>query len=115
MTGRPPVFNSPEEMEAAVDDYVSRTPPNEITITGLCIALGFVSRQSFYDYEKRDGFSYTVLKARLLVENSYERTLRTVAAPGSIFALKNMGWKDKQETELTGELAIKQITGIEIK
>lgn len=86
-------------MEKAVDEYLTNTPVAQITITGLCMWLGFVSKQSLYDYEKREGFSYPVLKARLAVENSYEITLRTVAAPGSIFALKNMGWKDKTTTE----------------
>lgn len=98
--GRPPKFETPEQMEKAVDEYLANTPVAQITLTGLCMWLGFVSKQSLYDYEKRDGFSYPVLKARLAVENSYEITLRTIAAPGSVFALKNMGWKDKTEQDL---------------
>lgn len=101
--GRPPKFETPEQMEAAVDEYLANTPVAQVTITGLCMWLGFVSRQSLHDYKKKPGFSYPVSKALLAVENSYEVTLRSINAPGSVFALKNMGWKDKTETELSGK------------
>jgi hypothetical protein len=32
----------------------------------------------------------------------YEEQLSGTAPTGSIFALKNMGWKDKTETEISG-------------
>jgi hypothetical protein len=107
--GRPPIFKTPEEMEKAVDEYISITPVKDRTMTGLCMWLGFVSRQSLHDYKKREGFSYPALKALMAIENSYEVTLRSANAPGSIFALKNMGWKDKTETELSGAGAAIQI------
>ena len=37
--------------------------------------------------------------ARLIVENSYEMELRKEGRTGTIFALKNFGWKDKIEYE----------------
>ena len=40
--------------------------------------------------------------ALLIVENGYEMALRENNAAGSIFALKNMGWKDKTEHEMSG-------------
>ena len=43
-----------------------------LSITGLALWLGFESRQSFYDYEKKDGFTYTIKRARALIENEYE-------------------------------------------
>lgn len=99
--GRPPKFDTPEQMETAIDEYIANTPTALVTLTGLCMWLGFASRQSLHDYKKKPGFTYPVLKGLMAVENSYEVTLRTISAPGSIFALKNMGWKDKTETEVT--------------
>lgn len=116
--GRPPLFKDPEEVEALVQEYFEKGvkmrtvilgPPNaryEIqvpvpTITGLAIYLGFESRQSFYDYESKPEFSYTIKKARLFIENEYEEMLQTGNTTGAIFALKNFGWTDKQEIDQT--------------
>lgn len=70
-----------------------------LTISGLCYYLGFESRQSFYDYEKNEEFSYIIKKARLRVELQYEENLQLDSPTGSIFALKNMGWVDKTEVD----------------
>jgi hypothetical protein len=72
-----------------------------ITITGLCVYLGFESRQSFYAYEEKEEYSYIIKKARLRVENYYEQCLQFGNVTGAIFPLKNMGWYDRQE--LTGK------------
>lgn len=81
------------------------------TITGLSYYLGFESRQSFYDYEKKEEFTYTIKRARLFIEQHYEELLQTANIPGAIFALKNFGWTDKQEieqkTEHSGELVFR--------
>jgi hypothetical protein len=61
--------------------------------------LGFESRQSFYDYEERGEFSYTIKKARLTIESKYEEKLHEPACTGAIFALKNFGWTDKSEVD----------------
>ena len=98
--GRPPLFSTPEELETACKEFVAQNP-GKLTVTGLAMYLGFDSRQSLYDYEKRDGFSYIIKNARLAVENDYELSLRTPAVAGAIFALKNMGWRDKVETGFT--------------
>jgi len=67
------------------------------TITGLALYLGFCDRHSFYDYEKRPEFSYTIKRARAAIEQHYEELLQTGTPTGSIFALKNFGWKDIYE------------------
>ena len=95
-------FDDPEKMQEAIDDYFENYQP--VTITGLALHLGFESRQSFYDYEKREAFSYTIKRARLRIETYYEGKLVANNAAGPIFALKNMGWKDKTETEVTGQM-----------
>lgn len=102
--GRPPIIETPEEFGAKSDEYIASCRDEDVppTITGMALHLGFASRQSFYDYENRDGFSYVTKRARLLVEHAYEVRLHGNSATGAIFALKNMGWSDKQELEHTG-------------
>lgn len=94
--GRPLKFKNASELKIACDEYIANNP-GKMTITGLAMWLGFDSRQSLYDYEKRKKFSYIIKSAKLAVENDYELALRTISCTGAIFALKNMGWKDKTE------------------
>ena len=57
-------------------------------------------------YGDRPEFRVSVKRAKLLIENGYEVDLRKTGNPaGSIFALKNMGWSDRQEIEFRGVLA----------
>lgn len=104
-SGRPRKFDSPEKFDDAVDDYVSSRDGKRLTWTGLALHLGFCSRVSIDEYLKYEGFSYSVKRAKLLVENSYEESLGEEGSPaGSIFALKNFGWSDKQEVEHSGSV-----------
>jgi hypothetical protein len=131
MAGRPPIFETADQLEQAIDNYfrtgvkkrkviIGKSPNAQIveievpTITGLCYHIGFESRQSFYDYEERDEFSYTIKRARLFIEVEYEEQLTTGNTVGAIFALKNMGWRDKTETEYSGNLTLHQITGMTV-
>ena len=127
--GRPPKFKTPEELEELIESYFNSCIPeyekdaegkvllttkgfpivkyNPYTITGLALALGFVSRQSIYDYEDRnDQFSYIIKKARLRCENYIEKgTLSGTIPPApGIFVLKNYGWKDTQGIEHSGKI-----------
>lgn len=111
--GRPAVYDDPAIMQVDVDIYFSAD--GRKTMTGLALALGFDSRQSLYDYQKREEFSYVINKALLRIECQYEENLSGNNVAGSIFVLKNMGWKDKTETELSGGLELKQITGMSIE
>lgn len=134
--GRPPKFSTPEELESKVSAYFEHIKgeeaereipnpeeegdfivekywlrnPEPPTITGLCLFLGFESRQSFHDYAEKDDFSYALKKARMQIECEYEKSLHFARNPaGSIFALKNLGWKDKQEVENTGAQKIEVV------
>lgn len=109
--GRPPAYETPEEMQKLIEEYIEKCneKKEQLTITGLCYHLGFNSRQSFYDYEQKSQFAYTIKRARLLIENSYELSLRRYGRAGDIFALKNFGWHDKQEVEHSGEMTTKSI------
>ena len=104
--GRPLNFKTPEEMELKVNEYFESFEKGEEpvlgtkrTTVGLALFLGFESRQSLYDYEKRDGFSYIVKKARSFIEMNYEEMLDSKSCTGAIFALKNMGWIDRTEVD----------------
>jgi hypothetical protein len=116
--GHPPIYKTNEELQAAIHDYFNngvakRTiivgkPGNQEkveiptpTICGLAFYIGFESRQSFYDYEKRPEFSYTIKRARLFIEKEYEEQLLIGNTTGAIFALKNMGWTDRQAIDHT--------------
>jgi len=117
--GKPPIYQTPQELQAKIEEYFdkgvryktiligpsnnrSETTIKVPTITGLCLYLGFDSRQSFYDYENKPDFSYTIKKARMMIEREYEEQLQTGTPTGAIFALKNFGWQDKLEIDTNG-------------
>lgn len=117
--GAPPKYKTAKQLQDAVDDYFKNGITKrkiivgkgesaveiEIpvpTITGLVLHLGFADRCSFYDLEKQEKFSYTIKRARTFIEKEYEEQLATKGNAGAIFALKNFGWKDQQQRELSG-------------
>ena len=117
--GRPPLFSNPNELQSKIDLYFSDCPDKKsivvglgtmdmpvFTICGLAYHLGFESRQSFYDYEEKEEFTYIIKKARLRIEMNYEQNLQFNNATGSIFALKNMNWHDKTEHEVSGGVTL---------
>ncbi len=103
-SGQPPTFKSPEEMEEKCLDYFKFCieEKEKPTITGLTLYVGFCSRSSWDDYKKKQEYSYIVKRSNLTVQNSYEKSGSTF----DIFALKNMGWKDKTEVENTGQQTV---------
>lgn len=107
-TGRPLAF-TPEELQSKVDEYL--TFP-KITLAGLAYHLN-IDRQTLYNYAERDEFFDIIKKARQAVEAKYEERMIYENNPtGVIFALKNMGWSDKQEIKHEG--ISNEITKIEI-
>ncbi len=113
--GRPPMFKTAEELQNKVDEYfetgrnvrkivegtgtkLRTTDVAIITITGLALYLGFCDRQSLYDMQELPKFTCTIKKARCRVERNYEELAQVNSNPaGPIFALKNMGWRDRTE------------------
>lgn len=115
--GRPRMYKSVSEMMKVIDEYFEYCSPKTDTdtgilqmeypsVTGLALYLGFAAREGLYEYRDRQEFSYLIKRALLKVEMHYETTLNYKNATGAIFALKNMGWSDKQETEHSGEIKI---------
>lgn len=110
--GRPPKFKSAEELEAKIVEYfdqVGWTKEADMdepiyvnpSVNGLAIYLGFSGKQGLYDNRSKPEFSFLIKKAISIVELHYEESLNSKSCTGAIFALKNMGWKDKQEIEST--------------
>tara|TARA_Y100001956_G_scaffold3132_1_gene3090 strand:- start:4909 stop:5316 length:408 start_codon:yes stop_codon:yes gene_type:complete len=119
VVGRPPAYKDSSEMQDRINQYFEDPPTKKhttkegdsidvpfLSITGLALWLGFESRQSFYDYEKKEEFTYTIKRARALIENEYEFMLQKGNTAGAIFALKNFGWDDKRviENNITGSV-----------
>lgn len=96
--GRPVKYDNSEILENKINEYFESTEEEEITITGLCLYLK-INKDTFYEYAKKPEFRDIINMARLMVEHSYELSLRKNGRTGDIFALKNFGWKDKQETQ----------------
>lgn len=107
--GRPRLYTCPEELQFMIDKYINEGclvdrysitgehyQEQHPTITGLVLFCGFADRRSFYDYEDNENFSYTIKRARTFIENWYEKNLFAFHT-GSIFALKQFGWTDRQE------------------
>lgn len=133
--GRPAHYETPEELKAKVDEYFNpKTCPDfryisrvetidgkreeyqervpHYTKTGLALFLGFADRRSLYDYGKREEFSHIIKSATTRVEQGYEMMLAEKGvATGAIFALKNMGWKDRTDVT-SGDEPLKQSVAI---
>ena len=119
--GRPPLYETPEQLQAAVDEYFNmcrgvplydkhgypvmkrngrqirkgETPP---TISGLSYYLGFKNRKQFTRQKKRSaGFRDVVSLARLRVENYWEESLYDMDSyRGAAFMLSMcFGWRHK--------------------
>lgn len=112
--GRPLKFQTVEELDEKIADYFAKTDKSEWTWTGLALHLD-TSRETLSNYQERPEFFDSLKKALLKVENGYEIDLKKHGRSGTIFALKNFDWKDKQEvdqkTEHSGTVGF---TGINI-
>ncbi len=101
MPGGRPLKYTPDELQTKVDEYfvVEQKP----TIAGLAVFLE-MDRQTLYNYREKDEF-FDILKTAVnKVEAKYEGRLIYENNPtGVIFALKNMGWRDKVEQDVRVE------------
>lgn len=97
--GRPLKYETPEDLIDVINAYFSVTERDQLSVTGLALCVG--SKQLISDYEKRKGYSDIIKEAKLIIENSYELSLRKNGRTGDIFALKNFGWQDKTELDHT--------------
>lgn len=127
--GRPPKFESAEQMQGLIDEYFKKCEGEPLlndeglpivdkygqpvilgarppTITGLALALGFNCRLSLLNYEGKQEFVNTVKRAKARVEEYAEtRLFDRDGANGAKFSLANNfdGWREKQSMELAGQ------------
>ncbi len=104
--GRPIKYTA-AELQTKVNEYFEVEP--KPTIAGLAVFLG-MDRQTLYNYRQRDEF-FDILKEGVnKIESKYEGRLIYENNPtGVIFALKNMGWRDKVEQDVRVEGGVKLI------
>jgi hypothetical protein len=103
--GRPPINKTPAEIQEKADAYFNDT--QRPTVSGLARAMGYANRVSLIDNHNRgEEFADTIKRAVGRVEQAYEERLYESGCAGAIFALKNMGWSDRQEVEHAGGLTI---------
>jgi len=132
LIGCPPMYKTPEEMQAAIDKYfadcdqvtpaldVNGNPmlykgqpvllkePTPYTVTGLALALGFKSRQALINYQVKDAFNDAITRAKLKIEDyAAQRLYDKEGSNGAKFTLGcNYQWKDTQSIELTGKVSV---------
>lgn len=75
--------------------------PEPATFAGLALSLGFNSIRAFDDYMENGQFAEVLKWAHLRIEASYEKKLHAQSAAGAIFALKNMGWNERNDAKPT--------------
>lgn len=99
--GRPPI-NEPTDAEAIqnkINTYFDNCEIQDIkpTFCGLALALDYSTRTQLWEHSRtKEAISVPIKKAMLKIEERYERGLGSNSPTGSIFALKNRGWTDKQ-------------------
>jgi hypothetical protein len=121
--GRPLKYKNVGELQKLIDQYfescwqefeikdedgnvvdMGRRQIRPYTITGLCLALD-TTRELLLNYQDKEEYHDTITRAKMKCHNYAEEFLFTSKNPtGAMFNLKNnYGWKDKNETELTGK------------
>lgn len=102
--GRPPKYNSPEEMQEKIDEYIDYCRTNDrIPVQGeLAYFLGFESRQSLWDYMQKEEFSYIIRRVKLFCENELnQKALKGEANPqiAKLNLITNYNYKEKLEID----------------
>ena len=121
-TGRPPKYETPEEMQKIIKEYFEecKAEGKYPTVSMMAFRLG-MSRKVLLEYETsvendehlkqldksvKAGFGNTIKAAKQYIEGCYEdKLINSPNSPiGTIFTLKNnYNWKDKQEIEQTNK------------
>lgn len=102
--GKPLPINA-EQVEEEIIAYFSTLIDSDGNLTGvpslsgLALALGLSSHRDLPEYLDNDECKYLIERAVTVIEHYHEVSLTTKNSPvGSIFALKNLGWKNDAAT-----------------
>lgn len=117
MIGRPPKYDTVEQLEAVIIKYWENLRPEQPpTVTGLALALD-MTREGLIHYGEKEEFADTIKKAKQQVEQfNEERLISGNSVAGVIFNLKNnFNWKDKTEQEVSSTVKTVYIDGDEKK
>jgi hypothetical protein len=127
--GQEPKYDDPQEMMKKIAEYLdyedslkrpdtySKAGKGVYTIEGCALWLGFASRQSMYDYEKKSKeFSYIVNRFKLFLTHWNAQKLYWAGTmPGAKFWLTNWGGYTEETTQnqnvVTTELKIETVKG----
>ena len=98
--GRPPEY-SEKQIAELVKKFEQYIEENDLPIIAEFAYMNNIDRTLLYD---RPEFATLVKKAVAKKESRLERGLLTgeYNAPGAIFSLKQLGWRDKHEIEHSG-------------
>jgi hypothetical protein len=110
--GRPRKIKTAEQAQALCSAYfvLCKKENRPLTMCGLARALGFSTRLSLMGNAARaDPVGQVLADALAQVEEGYESNLHRNIPTGSIFALKNMGWADRQEVEHSGDVTVTMV------
>lgn len=79
--------------------------PKPPTVAGLALYLGFSDYRSVYKNAFRENreFNHVIKNAISRIADYAQQQLFVGQSTGAIFWLKNHGWRDRSETELTGK------------
>jgi hypothetical protein len=104
---RPSIWETPKQLQEDVTKYFAyceekHRPP---TIAGLAYYLD-VDRQTIYNYSYKDEFFDIIKKARNRIVMNLEEEAIINGKAGTIFVMKQYGYKDKQEIEGNIESAL---------
>jgi hypothetical protein len=97
---QPKAFETPEEMETAIMEYIEEQKQRNkpLTITWLALSLG-IDRQTLINYSRKDKYFDVVNKRKQYLLSSVEENLTDKATftPWQIFYLKNNYKQDYQD------------------
>jgi len=95
-----PRKNTPAQLQQLIDTYWAL--PGRKTLAGMVLAAGYSDRQSFYDLGKLPEFSCIIKNAHQRIVHYYEDLGQEKNNPAfSIFLLKNLGYTDQQQLDIT--------------
>lgn len=101
--GRPVLYSDPVELERAAEKYFAQCAEDDKlpTVNGLAVALG-MTKMSIGRYRAKPEFADVMEMIYARMGDQWEQRLGGPNAAGAIFWLKNQGWSDRVEQQVSG-------------